>query len=101
LFNERARAEAKESAALVARRRAEDQANLKLVSEERAQAEARLQSLSARRKPVLLAVSGAVLLSLLLGLYLGWRQPEPAPAAGGTAEPMRLKLETSLRSYRP
>ena len=93
--------EAKERAALAAHRRAEEQADLKRVSEERAKAEARLQSLSARRKPVLLAVSGAMLPSLLLGLYVGWRQPDPFPAADGAGEPIRLELETSLGSYRP
>lgn len=90
-----------ERAAQAARLRAAGQEDLKLVSDEREKAEARLQSLSARRKPVLLAVSGAVLLSLLLGLYVGWREPEPAavPQAGG--EPVRLKLETSLGTYKP
>jgi hypothetical protein len=56
------------------------------------------------RPAVLLAVAAAVLLSLLLGLYVGWRyQPEPALAVASSTpgEPLKLRLELHLRSQRP
>jgi hypothetical protein len=52
-----------------------------------------------RRLAVLLAVAGAVVLSLLLGLYVGWRQePEPVLRAEPStpAEPLKLRLEHRL-----
>ncbi len=48
---------------------------------------------------MLLAVAGAVVLSLLLGLYVGWRQePEPVLRAEPStpAEPLKLRLEHRL-----
>jgi hypothetical protein len=91
-------AEAKQRAVEAAHRRAVEEADLKLVSEERAKAEARLQSLSARRWPVMVAVASAIVLSLLLGVYVGWRQP-PEPAQGVIAaskEPLKLRLDPRL-----
>jgi len=72
--------------------------DLKLVSEERAKSETRLRGLSARLRPALLAVSGAVLLSLLLGLYFGYRDPPPPSQGAVPGEPLKLRLEDSLRS---
>jgi hypothetical protein len=45
---------------------------------------------------VVIALASAVVLSLLLGLYMGWRQPDaPIPAATSGA-PLKLKLEQRL-----
>ena len=56
------------------------------------------------RPAVLLAVGAAVLLSLLLGFYVGWRhQPGPVLAVASSApgEPLKLRLERNLRSQKP
>jgi hypothetical protein len=47
---------------------------------------------------VLLVVSSAVLLSLLLGLYVGYRDPPPPSQGAVAGEPLKLRLEHSLRS---
>jgi len=98
----RARAEACASKRYAERPEAEAAAELELVAEERAKAEARLQSLSARRWPVLLAVASAVVLSLLLGIYVGWRQSDvPPQGVIGGGEPLKLRLERSLQPKKP
>jgi hypothetical protein len=91
-------AAAKSRALEVAQRRTYDESDLKLVTEERTKAEARLQSLAARRWPALVAVASAIVLSLLLGVYVGWRQPaEPAQGVvASSTEPLRLKLDQRL-----
>jgi hypothetical protein len=66
------------------------------VSAERSKAEARLQSLSSRRWPVVIALASAVVLSLLLGLYMGWRQAEAPTQAATPGAPLKLKLEQRL-----
>jgi hypothetical protein len=45
---------------------------------------------------VLIALASAVVLSLLLGLYMGWRQPETPVGAAAPGEPLKLKLEQTL-----
>jgi hypothetical protein len=67
------------------------------------QALKRLRTPPTRRRPALLAAGAAVLISLVLGVYAGWRQaPSPAaPAAEAIAgDPLPLKLDAQLRSYR-
>jgi hypothetical protein len=57
-----------------------------------------------RRSVVLLAVGGAVLLSLLLGLYVGWRhERDPVLQADSSmpAEPLKLRLDRNLGSQKP
>jgi hypothetical protein len=73
------------------------------VSAERAKAESRLRGLPSQRRPLLLAALAAVLLSVLLGAYLGYRQA-PAPSAVGGAlsgEPLKLRLERNLAEKTP
>src|SRR2546428_13405651 len=87
--------EAKERAGGAARRRAAEETDLRMVSQERAKLEARLGPQPSRRA-VLLAAAGAVLLSLLLGLYMGWREADTTVQGSIPGEPLKLRLEQSL-----
>ncbi|HEX2197767.1 MAG TPA: hypothetical protein VHG88_03990, partial [Burkholderiales bacterium] len=68
---------------------------------ERASEETRLWRLRGapwQRRPVLLALGAAVLLSLLLGVYVGLRQPHSGVPLDtqAPAEPLKLRLERGL-----
>ena len=65
------------------------------MAQERTKAEARLGPQPSRRA-VLLAAAGAVLLSLLLGLYMGWRETDTVVQGSIPGEPLKLRLEQSL-----